>query len=254
MKTNTRFPRLRTLMAALAAVAPLVAGCASSNKYAAPGGYQPSGYQPSATTDSMLVLVEIRDRSAIQGDLEEAAVLRSDVEARQERAKTMQARAAVLIKIKEAEIKTLAAQAELAKADGNEDLKADFEGRKKFAELEKKLLDRREDLRQEEVDLARAEADYFKSSERSYERELDLADLRSRRGAFAGGTVSPELLAKFGQLEAEIRESEDNVLKAAVQAAQKRKKVAEQEIALGKARQKVFAMQLKLLQSVGAAK
>jgi hypothetical protein len=194
MKTYAMFRRLRTLLAALAGVVPLVAGCASSNKYAAPGGYQTS-----ATTDSMLVLVEIRDRSAIQGDLEETAVLRSDVEAREERAKTMQAWP-----------RMLAAQAELAKADGNEALAEEMKGRKQFAELEKKLLDRREDLRHEEVDLAKAEADYLKTSEQSYERELDLADLRSRVVSLA--VPSARAAREFSQLEAEIR-GEDKVLR-----------------------------------------
>ncbi len=236
------------LLAALAVLAALAAGCASSQKYATP-----SGYQPSAATDSMLVLVEIRDRSGIERDLEETAAMRSGVESRQERAKTMQARAAALIKIKEAEIKTLAAQAELAKAEGDGTRKQDLEAKKKFAELEKKLLDRRKALRQEELDLAKAEADYLKACEDRFAQELDLADLRSRRSAYAGGSVTPELLAEFGKIETKVRESEGKALKAGVRSAEKRRALAAQEVALSKARQKVFEMQLKLLESVGAA-
>ena len=240
--------RLGTLPVALGILAALAAGCASSQRYATP-----SGYQPSAATDSMLVLVEIRERSAIERDIEETAALRSGVESRQERAKTMQARAAALIKIKDAEIKTLAAQADLAKADGNEARGQELKSKKKFAELEKKLLERREDLRQEELDLAKAEADYLKACEERFAQELDLADLRSRRRGYGGGSVTPELLAEFGKLETKVRESEGKALKAGVRSAEKRQKLAAQEVALSKARRKVFEMQIKLLESAGAA-
>jgi chromosome segregation ATPase len=208
-------------------------------------------YVPSAATDSMLVLVEMRESPGIQRDLEEAAAHRSAAELRMERAKMMQARAATQIKIKESEIKALQAQVDLAKSEKNDLRKQDLEAQKKVLELEKKLLERREHLRQREIDLAKAEAEFLSSEGRAYERELDLAGLRGRRAALSGQTASASLIGEAQKLEQQIREMEGKTLEAKVQAAERRKKVAEQEISLNKARQKVFEAQLKLLQSAG---
>jgi hypothetical protein len=207
-----------------------------------------------AATDSMLVLVELRDRALIERELEQTAEQRSAAESRQEQAKLMQARAAALIKIKAAEVKALAAQVDLAKADKNEALKKEFEGQKKFAELEKKLLERREKLRQEEIDLAKAEFEFLKASEARLEQELDLAGLRASRSRFTAQVYKPEVAAEMSKLEAEIRESQGKTLAAAVAAAKKRKQVADREVDLSKAREQVFKMQLKLLKAADAGR
>lgn len=242
--------RATRIVPALAAIV-VIAGSVGVTYGQSPGSAAAGLYIPSVATDSMLVLVEMRESPGIQRDLEEAAAHRSAAELRMERARMLQARAATQIKIKETEINALSAQIDLAKSEKNDLRKQELEGSKKVLELEKRLLERREQLRQREIDLARAEADFLSASGRAYERELDLAGLRGRRAALSGQTASASLIGEAQKLEHQIREMEGKTLEAKVQAAQKRKKVAEQEISLNKARQKVFEAQIKLLQSAG---
>jgi len=77
-------------------------------------------YMPSADTDSMLVLVEIRDLSAIEHDLEEAAARRAGAEVSESKAKMLQARSVTKIKIKESEIASLKAEIDQAKMQKDE--------------------------------------------------------------------------------------------------------------------------------------
>jgi hypothetical protein len=109
-----------------------------------------------ADTDSMLVLIEIRDLPAIEHDLEESAAQRAAAEVSQSRAQMLQARSVTRIKIAESDISSLKLEIDNAKMQKDEAKKKELKDKKKFAELQKELLQRRDDLRKNEIELAKA--------------------------------------------------------------------------------------------------
>ena len=206
-------------------------------------------YLPSADTDSMLVLVEIRDLPAIEHDLEEAAAQRAAAEVSESKAKMMQARSVTKIKIKESEITSVKAQIDNAKMQKDEAKKNELEGNKKIAELERDLLKRRDELRKNEIELARAEIEYHAAQMKGFETELELAHLRGRRTGLEGSVKSKELYEEAFKLAKEIRDTEGKALDAKIAAAQKGKTLSEKAVEITKARKKVYEARRKVVDS-----
>jgi hypothetical protein len=202
-----------------------------------------------ADTDSMLVLIEIRDLPAIEHDLEEAAARRAAAEVSQSRAQMLQARSVTRIKIAESEINSLKLEIDNAKMQKDEAKKKDLEGQKKFAELQKELLQRRDDLRKNEIDLAKAEIEYHAAQMKGFETELELAHLRIRRAGLEGAVASKDLYNEAFKLAKEMRDTEGKSLKAKIQAAEKGKALADKSVQIMKARQKVFEARVKVLET-----
>jgi len=220
--------------------------CVASAAYALT---PPSTYMPSADTDSMLVLVEIRDLAAIEHDFEEAAARRAAAEVSEAKAAMLQARSVTKIKIKESEIASLKAEIDQAKAMKDETKKAELENVKKVAELEKGLLQRRDDLRKYEIEYAEAEVEFHGAAMKSFEAELALAHLRARRAEFAGVTASTAAFEEAHKLAKETGEAEGKTLKAKIEAAEKGKTLAAKAVEISKARQKVYEARRKVVES-----
>lgn len=208
---------------------------------------QPPVYMPTADTDSMLVLIEIRDLADIEHDLEEAAAERAAAEVRETQAKMLQARSVTKIKIKESEITSLKAELDQAKAQKDEVKKIEFENQKKFAEMEATLLKRRDDLRKSEMEFARAEAEFHAAEAAGYESELKLAHLRSQRTGLDGVVASKGLYEEAQKLVKEIRDTEGKTLDAKVKAAEKQKSMSERAVQITKSRKKVYEATRKLV-------
>jgi hypothetical protein len=206
-----------------------------------------TAYLPSAGTDSMLVLVEMRDPSAIEADIQSAAEHGATAKGREAQARMLQSRAATTIKIKESEINSLEAQVNQAKVEKNDLRRRELDDQRKFAEIEKTLLKRREDLRQSEIDYARAEIEYHATTQRAFEAELELAHMRARRLTLEGSISSREMFDEAQKLWNEIRETERRTLDARLAAAEKLKKLAEQAVAVTRAQLEVYDAQRKVL-------
>ena len=199
------------------------------------------------TLDSAIVVVQMREPEAIERDLEEATARKSSVEQRIDQARDLQARAEAAIKIKDSEIRTIEAQLDLAKKMNDEMQKSDFEARKKLATLEKKLLQSRKKLRDQEISHGRAARDYYEEHARAFEQELELARMRDRRRDLGDrATTSPTLLTEAQGLDNQIRELERRTLDAQIRAADKRKAMAQQEADVAKARKAILESQIKL--------
>jgi chromosome segregation ATPase len=201
-----------------------------------------------ADTDSMLVLIEIRDLTEIEHDLEEAAAQRADAEVSASRAQMLQARSVTRIKIAESEIGSLKAEIDHAKMQKDEAKKKELEDKKKFAELEKQLLQKRDDLRKNEIDLAKAEVEFHAAQMKGFETELELAHLRIRRAGLEGSVASKDLYEEAHKLAKNMRDIEGKTLKAKIEAAEKGKSLADRSVQIMKARQKVYEARRKVLE------
>ncbi|MFO7652415.1 MAG: hypothetical protein R6X25_01190 [Candidatus Krumholzibacteriia bacterium] len=234
-----------TLGLATVASAPLPVR-AESPRYAGPGPYVPD-----AAVDSMLVVVELRQPESVEFDRDVAAKRHSAAETRQAMAQVFQSRAATTIRIKESEIDALKARVDQAKAERNEPLKQELERARDVAEVEKKLLERREQLRGKDVDFARAEVEYHAAEMTARERELELAHLRARRAELQRDVTTPDEREAAWQLDEQIRETEGRTLEALRKSADKGKDLAGQSVGLYKSRTKVWEAQRDLIRSVG---
>ncbi|MBK8164899.1 MAG: hypothetical protein IPK64_02925 [bacterium] len=198
-----------------------------------------------AVDDSLTVLVDYRAESEIQRELQHAVAEKAMAERNVERGRLLEKLAESRIEIKASEIKALEAQITFAKKEKSSGRQADLEGRRKYAESEKQLLERRRDLRKREIETARAVREYHEATEKSCRLELDLAVYRRERASIPG-TADPGAAAEFARLQREITKLEGRVLQAQVEQASKRKDLAEQDVRLGKVRRAVYESQVKM--------
>lgn len=200
-----------------------------------------------ATADTLTVLVDYRAEAEIQRDLQNAVAEKAQAERRTERARMLAKLAESRIEIKVSEIKALEAEIGFAKTEKNEGKRTELEARKKYAGSEKQLLEKRRDLRQREIETARAVRAYHEATEKACRLEMDLAVNRRERASITS-TVDPGAAREFNRLQVEITKLEGRVLEAQVEQAGKRKDLADQEVQLGKVRKAVFESQLKVTQ------
>jgi hypothetical protein len=198
-----------------------------------------------AAGDTLTVLVDYRAESEISRDLQNAVTEKALAERRLDRASMLATVAGTHIDIKTSEIKGLDAQIALAKSEKNDAKRAELEGRRKYAETEKQLLERRRDLRRREIDTARAVKSFHDAAAKACRLEMDLAVKRRERASITS-TVDPNAAAEYRRLQTEITKLEGSVLNAQVDQAAKRKDLAEQEVQLGKVRRAVYESQLKV--------
>lgn len=240
----SKCPRLSAALAVLA-VSVLLAGAAQA-QYGRSAPADPAVPDLfSATADSLTVLVDYRTEEEIQEDLSNAVRAQSLAVQRQERARMLETLAETRIKLKEVEMTSLDAQIDLARNAKNELLKKELETRKKFAESEKQLLERRRDLRSRDISVAGALKEYHEAHAKVSQIELQLATRRRQRAAL-GAAINPALSADFQRLQQEITSLEEKVLNAQIEEANKWKTVADQEARLVRIRKAVFQSQNKV--------
>lgn len=210
-----------------------------------------TAYAPSlsdAVTDSMLVIVEWRDLEAIEFDRDVALRKRSSAEAREATARTFQSRAATKIKIKDTEITALKARIAQAKSERDELQKRQLEKERDVADVEKQLLKRREQLRQRDIGLAKAEVEFHAAEAKGYELELELARARARR-VIVDPDPTRERIEAAWKLEQHILDVEGQTLDAKREASGKLKNLADQSAKAFAARKKVWEAQRDLIKN-----
>jgi hypothetical protein len=211
-------------------------------------------YLPDARTDSLLVVVELRDLAAIEFDRDVADRKRTEAKQREAAARIFQSRAAMTIKIKDTEITALKARVKQAKVERDDTLTRQYESERDHAELEKQLLRRREQLRQSDIRFAGAEFAYHDAAFGAYGHEFDLARLRTARTSIERDIPSQEGFEKAWQLDKQIRELEGRTLDALREAARQQKDLAEQAVKIFEARKKVWEAQRDLIASTAGTK
>jgi len=198
-----------------------------------------------AMADTLTVLVDYRAEAEIQRDLQSAEAEKVVAERSVERARMLEKLAASRIEMKASEIKALEAKIDYAKSTKNNLQKNELEGFKKFAGVEKQLLEHRRELRGREIETARALRDYHEAAGKACRLELELAGNRREHSSISS-LVDPGAAAEAARLQQDILKLEGRVLEAQVQQAGKRKDLADQEVKLGNARRAVYESQLKV--------
>ncbi len=247
--------RLRILSAAPAALVLLVLGAAIARAQSEPADSLAAAPITEtvrrAETDSLLVLVPLRSIEEIRRDLDAANARRSEAETRTARARVLQGRARTELDVNRAELDVIQSRLKLAKQEKDVPRKTELERQRKSAQLERNLLERRETLRQQEIDLAAADRDLAEATAKARDAELALALKREQHAETASrpGVSSVELQT----VERELQALERRALRAQIEEATERQSYSRREADLAKARLSVFEAQFKVLQNGGAA-
>jgi hypothetical protein len=241
-------PSSRHLAAAVAMVAALAAAAAAQPPQSTPAAPPSTAVAPQSTSleDSASTLVDMRSVEQIQQDLEDTASQAAQAEDHLREKRQLQIRAATEIKVKESQIQSLEAQIDLAKKEKDALKKSDLEGQKKLAALEKQLLERRKALRDREIDYWTATRDWLDLRRKSFDTEMELAQVRMQRSALLGSANSPAIYAQMQQLDQKVRDTERRTLDAQIAAADKRQGIAQEEAAVLKAKKEIFDAQIKV--------
>jgi len=205
-----------------------------------------------AETDSLLVLIPLRAVEEIQRELAVAHERRSAAETRTARARVLQGRARAELDVNRAQLDAISSRIKLAKQDQDATRKAEFERQRKFAQLERRLLERRETLRQQEIDLASADHELAEATSRARDAELALALKRDQHAETASrpGSNTVELQT----VERELQSLERRALRAQIDEGTQRQSYARRESDLARARLLVFEAQFKVGQGGGSSR
>ena len=128
--------------------------------------------------DSFLVVVPFRDTSDIQRDIAAAAQARAQAITDRARAASLKQSARARMARKEVEIDGIERQQKVFKDKKRSADAAALEADKKAAEQEKDLIERRESLRDAEIELEKKRAEMLDARRQALELELQLANRR----------------------------------------------------------------------------
>lgn len=233
-------------LTALVCLAPLAADAQTGT---APAGTvaSPPLSVPINSSDSLLTLVPFRNVEEIRHEIEELTAQRNLTAAREQNGMLLQERAKTEIRLKESQIQTIKVNLDLAKKEKNELVSAEWESKKKLAELEKSLLERRESVRGKEISYSKATREFIDVSVECRNLELALAGKRDERASIATRALTPEVVAALQRADRDLDDLQKRTLDSQIKAAESRKNVAAKEVELNKDRKKVLEAQIKLM-------
>lgn len=192
--------------------------------------------------DSFLVAVPIRDTSDIQREIGAAAQARTQADNDRARAEGLKQSARARIARKKGEINAIDSRTKVAK---NEKRSADLialEADKKAAEREKDLIERRESLRDADIELAKKRGELADARRQALELELQLAVRRIDRER-AGSPGGPG----GARAEQVLSDIEMRTLEAQQKEAEKSKEVADRQKRIIERRRQILEAQRKLI-------
>lgn len=198
-------------------------------------------------SDSLLALVPVRNIEDIKRELAEFGSHRDQATLEEQNGKMLQERAKTEIRLKDAAIQTIKVNLDLAKKEKNEIAKSEWESKKRLAELEKGLLERREAVRAKEIEYSKAARQYAEASIECRNLELALAGKRDERSSIAGRILSAEVVSALARTDRDLDDLQKRTLDAQIKAAEARKNIATKEVDLAKDRKKVLEAQIKLM-------
>jgi len=241
-----RFGAAIAMLCALATTAAAQTGDARPSQAADSATVAPSPPASSTVDDSLIALVPIRGKEEIQRDLDAATARRTRAERDIEKAKVMQSRAQAEISAKALELQTIKTNLGLAKKEKNDVAKSQWDSKKRLAELEKTLLERRGELRAQEIALAEEMRDEAEATAKAFDAELELAVKRELRGGIQGKGDTPGVIDALARADLDIVTAQQQTLERQIEAADHRQSVAAKQVEIAKRRKQVLDAQIKL--------
>jgi hypothetical protein len=196
---------------------------------------------PRSGFDSFLLLVAPRDTNTIKRDLRAAIEAAKLAETRRGQTETMRLGARARIEAKKVEIVRLKDRINVAKRENREADRLGLEAERKAAELEIRLLERREELRQAEIELETRRAELADFTQKALALELQLATRRKGRNRKpVGGTGGASLDRVIGELEKQTLEAQRAQASSGIEVADAEIQVIDRRLELLDAQQRVL--------------
>ena len=169
----------------------------------------PAASVVSSGFDSFIMLVPLRDTISIKKQLKAATEAVTQADSRRQQAETMRLGARARIESKKVEIVRIKDRINLAKKENREADRVGLDAERKAAEREKGLFERREELRQSEIELEAVRGELAGLTEKALQLELQLASRRAGRSRKpAGGAGAASLEQVIGELEKQTLEAQ----------------------------------------------
>jgi chromosome segregation ATPase len=169
----------------------------------------PAPAAASSGFDSFIMLVPLRDTVSIKKQLKAATEAVTQADSRRQQAETMRLGARARIESKKVEIVRIKDRINLAKKENREADRVGLDAERKAAEREKGLFERREELRQSEIELEAVRGELAGLTEKALQLELQLATRRAGRSRKpVGGAGAASLDQVIGELEKQTLEAQ----------------------------------------------
>jgi hypothetical protein len=193
--------------------------------------------------DSFLVAVPIRDTTDIQREIGAAAQEKAQAATDRARAESLKQSAIARIARKNAEIKAIGDQEKTAK---NEKRSADLVAirvDKKAAEREKNLIERRQSLREADIELAKKQSELADARRQALELELQLAVRRIdyERAGTPRGPAGARAEQVLSDIEKRTLEAQQKEVEKSKEVADRQKTIIQRRLQILEAQRKLIA-------------
>jgi hypothetical protein len=183
--------------------------------------------------DSFLVVVPVRDTGAIQRDIAEATRARLQAGKDRVRAEGLKASARARMERKKVEIEGIERQQKVFKDQKRSaaDIAA-LEADKKAAKQEKDLIERRESLRDAEIELEKKRAELLDTRRQALELELQLGNRRldQQRAGNPGGPAGARMQQVLNDIEKRTLEAQQKEMEKSKEVADRQKEIIQKRL------------------------
>ena len=202
----------------------------SPSATAAPTATTPaSAMQVPVKEDSPVLIVDMRPEADIQSDLDFARALKPRALADEQRAGSDVIQSKAALEIKKKELDALNTRLDLVKKGGNTSELATVDRQRQEDELGIKLLERFVEVRESQVELARARRELADMSMLALESELEMSKMRTGWDSLVQPGVTGGSAQDIVSLQVNIRSDERRVLKAMKDRSEKAEDVAKKD-------------------------
>ena len=193
--------------------------------------------------DSFLVVVPIRDTADLQREL--GAALQSKIQADSDRARAERLRTSAKARIdrKNSEINAIKNREKVAKDQKRRADVIALEADRKAAEREKDLLQRRESLRESDIELGKKRGELADARRQALELELQLAirRLEQQRSGNTGGPAAAGAEQVLSDLEKRTLEAQQKEVDKTREVADRQKQIIQRRLQIWAAQRKLIA-------------
>ena len=193
--------------------------------------------------DSFLVAVPIRDTSDIQREIGAAAQAKTHAANDRARAESLKQSAIARIARKKGEIKAIETREEAAKKQKQSaDLMA-IQADKKAAEREEDLIERRQSLREADIELAKKQGELADARRQALELELQLALRRIdyERAGTPGGPAGARAQQVLSDIEKQTLEAQQKEAEKSKDVADRQKQIIQRRLGILEAQRKLIS-------------
>ena len=188
-----------------------------------------SAMQVPVGQDSPVLIVDIRPEADIQSDLDFARALKPRAQADEQRAGSDVIQSKAALEIKKKELEALNTRLDVVKKGGNTSELATVDRQRQEDELGIKLMERFVEVRESQVELARARRELADMSMLALESELEMSKKRTGWDSLVQPGVTAGSAQDIVSLQVNIRSDERRVLKAMKDRSEKAEDVAKKD-------------------------